>query len=130
MTTGFDVTASADADPLTSALKPLGPPAAPTSSPCSRQQAGLVASAPRPRPGPGPENRPKTLNRGSPAAAGLPTDADSGARREDLLAQDVRVAAMLGEFPEHVQVDPPQGQRAAPVTPDEVVKIERSGPPA
>ena len=46
MTTGFDVTASADADPLTSALKPLGPPAAPTSSPCSRQPAGVVASAP------------------------------------------------------------------------------------
>ncbi len=46
MTTGFDVTASADADPLTSALKPLGPLAAPTSSPCSRQQAGLVAPRP------------------------------------------------------------------------------------
>jgi len=54
----------------------------------------------------------------------------SDARCEDLLAQNVRVAAMLGEFPEHVQVDPPQRQGAAPVAPDKVVKIEGSGPTA
>ena len=51
----------------------------------------------------------------------------SGARSEDLLAQNVRVAAVLGEFPEHVQVDPPQRQRAAPVASDKVVKAEGRG---
>ena len=43
-------------------------------------------------------------------------------RVEDLLPQDVCVPAVLGEFAQHVEVDPAQRERAAPVAVDPVVQ--------
>jgi hypothetical protein len=40
---------------------------------------------------------------------------------EDLLAEDVGVAAVLGKLTQHVEVDPAQRERAAPVAVDDVV---------
>jgi len=44
---------------------------------------------------------------------------------EKLLAEDVRVPAVLGELPQRVHVDPAQRQRAAPVAVDRVVQAQR-----
>jgi hypothetical protein len=41
---------------------------------------------------------------------------------QDLLAQDVRVPAVLSEFAQHVEVYPAQRERAAPVAEDHVVQ--------
>jgi hypothetical protein len=44
----------------------------------------------------------------------VPLELVSGTR-EELLAEDVCVAAVLGELAQHVEIHPPQRQRAAPV---------------
>jgi hypothetical protein len=44
--------------------------------------------------------------------------------RDQLLAQDVGVSAVLGEFTQHVQVHPTQRERTAPVAMDEVVQTQ------
>ncbi len=41
---------------------------------------------------------------------------------QELLAQDVRVPAVLSEFAQHVEVHPPQRERAAAVAVDHVVQ--------
>ncbi len=43
---------------------------------------------------------------------------------EELLSQDVCVPAVLREFAEHVEVDPAQRERAAPVAVDHVVQAK------
>jgi hypothetical protein len=42
----------------------------------------------------------------------------------ELLAQDVRVAVVLSELAQHVEVHPAQRERAAPVAVDEVVQAQ------
>ena len=44
---------------------------------------------------------------------------------EELLSQDVRVPAVLGEFAQHVEVHPAQRERSAPVAAEYV--IQRQG---
>jgi hypothetical protein len=41
---------------------------------------------------------------------------------EDLLPEDVSMPAVLGELPEHMQVHPAQGERAAAVAAEHVVE--------
>ena len=41
---------------------------------------------------------------------------------EELLTQDVRVSAVLSELAQHVEIDPPQRDRAAPVAVDQIVE--------
>jgi hypothetical protein len=43
---------------------------------------------------------------------------------DELLAQDVRVPAVLSEFAQHVEVHPAQRERAAPVAVDYVVQAQ------
>jgi enoyl-CoA hydratase/carnithine racemase len=54
----------------------------------------------------------------------------SGPAAEDLLPQDVRVAAVLRELAQGVQVDPAQRKRAHPVTAEYVVQVQARGGPA
>jgi hypothetical protein len=48
--------------------------------------------------------------------------ADGALPVEDLLPQDVRMPAVLGEFAQDVEVYPAQRERAAPVAVDPVVQ--------
>jgi len=58
-----------------------------------------------------------------PSVTGVPVTVGSGVLSVDeLLAQDIRMPAMLGELAQHVEVHPPQRERAAPVAADDVVK--------
>ena len=51
-------------------------------------------------------------------------DFSLGGRAQDLLPEDVRVAAMLSEFAQGVQVDPAQGQRSEAVPVNHVIQAE------
>jgi hypothetical protein len=44
---------------------------------------------------------------------------------QELLAQDVGVAAVLRKFPDRMEVHPAQGQRAAPVAVKQIIEPER-----
>ena len=46
---------------------------------------------------------------------------------DELLPQDVRVPAVLGELAQHVEVHPAQRERAAPVTADDVIQSQGRG---
>ena len=46
---------------------------------------------------------------------------------DDLLSEDVGVAAVLGKLTQHVEVDPAQRERAAPVAVDHVVQAQGCG---
>jgi hypothetical protein len=48
---------------------------------------------------------------------------------QDLLPEDVRVPAMLGEFTQGVQVDPPQRERSQVVPRQHVIEAEAGGGP-
>jgi hypothetical protein len=41
---------------------------------------------------------------------------------DDLFAEDVRVPAVLGKLAQHVEIHPPDGERAAPVAMDHAVQ--------
>ena len=43
---------------------------------------------------------------------------------QELFAEDVGVAAMLGEVAQHVEVDPPERQRPTPVPGQQVVQTQ------
>src|SRR4029077_4092836 len=67
---------------------------------------------------------------GSPAIRALCASPGALPGAQDLLPEDVRVAAMLGEFPQAVQIHPPQGQRSQIVPPENVVQAEPGAGPA
>src|ERR1700747_1532348 len=49
---------------------------------------------------------------------------------QNLLPEDVRVPAVLGEFTQGVQVDPAQGQRSKAVPPEHVIQVQIGRGPA
>jgi hypothetical protein len=62
-----------------------------------------------------------------PASPGPPAElrwSPSALPVEDLLPQDVRMAAVLGEFAQYVQVHPAHRERATPVAVDPVVQTQ------